>query len=572
MAAPRAKSPEALFPKCPTGIKGIDEITLGGLPRGRPTLVCGAAGSGKTLFAMEFLVRGALQYDEPGLFVSFEESDRDLKQNVMSLGWDLDKLISQKKMLIDYIYIERSEIEETGEYDLEGLFIRLGDAIDSIGVKRIALDPPEALFSGFTNQNILRAEFRRLFRWLKEKGVTAVVTAEPGERTMTRFGIEEYVSDCVISLDHRVMEQIAIRRLRLAKYRGSQHGTNEYPFLIDTSGFSVLPVTSLTMSYKVSTERIGTGIPRLDAMMEGKGCYRGSSILISGTSGSGKTSVAVSFANAACQRGERCLYFCFEESPTQIMRNMRSIGIDLEPWVKSGNLRFQPARVTSCGLEMHLSIMHKAIDEFTPQLVILDPISDLTAAATGQETKDVLARLIDYMKANEITGLFTELSHADVLENTGVEISSLMDTWILVRDIESGGERNRGLYVLKSRGLAHSNQIREFLLTDKGIELLDVYVGAGGVVTGTARTTMQAEEDAAKMMRQQEVERLGRELNRKRKAMEAQLAAIRADFETEEERLKKGITEAKMRENVLAGGRGKMAHLRGEDKNPKKTR
>lgn len=572
MAAPRAKSPAALFPKCPTGIKGIDEITLGGLPRGRPTLVCGAVGSGKTLFAMEFLVRGALQYDEPGLFVSFEESDRDLKQNVMSLGWDLDKLISQKKMLIDYIYIERSEIEETGEYDLEGLFIRLGDAIDSIGVKRIALDPPEALFSGFTNQNILRAEFRRLFQWLKEKGVTAVVTAEPGERTMTRFGIEEYVSDCVISLDQRVTGQIATRLLRVAKYRGSQHGTNEYPFLIDTDGFSVLPVTSLGMDYQVSTERIGTGIPRLDTMMGGKGGYRGSSMLVSGTSGTGKTSIAAAFATAACQRGEHCLYFCFEESPAQIIRNMRSIGIGLEPWVKSGNLRFQAARVTSYGLEMHLSVMRKEIDEFKPQLVIIDPITNLTNMATEQNVKAMLTCLMDYMKANQITSLFTNLSHSGGLEATEAEISSLMDTWILVRDIESGGERNRGLYVLKSRGMAHSNQIREFLLTDKGIELLDAYVGAGGVIAGTARVTMQAEEDAAKMVRQQEVGRLGRELNRKRKTMEAQLAAIRADFETEEERLKKAITDAKMRESVLAEGRIKMGQMRGVDKHSKKTR
>jgi len=572
MATRKAKSPAAPFPKCPTGIQGIDEITLGGLPRGRPTLVCGGAGSGKTLFAMEFLVRGALQYDEPGLFVSFEESDRDLKQNVMSLGWDLDKLVSQKKMLIDYVYIERSEIEESGEYDLEGLFIRLSSAIDSINVKRIALDTPEALFSGFTNQNILRSEFRRLFRWLKDRGVTAVITAEPGERTMTRFGIEEYVSDCVISLDQRLFDQIAIRRLRVAKYRGSQHGTNEYPFLIDTSRFSVLPVTSLRMDYQVSTERVATGIPRLDTMMGGKGCYRGSSIMISGTSGAGKTSVAASFATAVCQRGERCLYFCFEESPDQITRNMRSIGIDLEPWVKSGNLRFRAARVTSYGLEMHLSIMHREIDDFKPHMVILDPISDLTAMATGHESKSILTRLIDFMKAKGITSLFTDLSHTGDMEATETKISSLIDTWILVRDIESGGERNRGLYILKSRGMAHSNQIREFLLTDKGIELLDVYVGAGGVVTGSARISKQAEEDAANIVRQEEIERLERELNRKRKTMEAQLAAVHADFDTEEELLKKAIAEARMREKVLAGGKGKMAHLRGEDKNPNKTR
>jgi circadian clock protein KaiC len=570
--APGARSPAALFPKCPTGIKGIDEITFGGLPKGRPTLVCGGAGSGKTLFAMEFLVRGALQYDEPGLFISFEESELDLKQNVMSLGWNLDKLISQKKLLLDYVYIERGEIEETGEYNLEGLFVCLDSAIDSIKVKRIALDTPEALFSEFTNQNILRSEFRRLLRWLKKKGVTAVITAEPGENTMTRSGIEEYVSDCVICLDQRLIEQIAIRRLRVAKYRGSLHGTNEYPFLIDTSGFSVLPVTSLSLDYNVSTERIATGIPRLDAMMGGKGCYRGSSIMISGTSGAGKTSSAASFAAATCKRGERCLYFCFEESPSQIMRNMRSIGIDLKPWVNSGNLQFQATRVTSYGLETHLSLMHQAIDEFKPYLVILDPASDLTAIATRQDAKNILTRLIDYMKAKTITSLFTELAHTSIFEVTETEISSLIDTWIRVRDIESGGEHNRGLYILKSRGMAHSNQIREFLLTDNGIELLDVYVGASGVVTGTARSTMQAEQDAAKMLRQQDIEQLERQLSRKQKAKEGQLAAIQADFDTEEELLKKAITEARMRESVLAGGNVKIAQMRGADKNLKKTR
>ena len=573
MAAPRAKSPEALFPKCPTGIKGIDEITLGGLPRGRPTLVCGAAGSGKTLFAMEFLVRGALQYDEPGLFVSFEESDRDLAQNVISLGWDLDKLVSQKKMLLDYVYIERSEIEETGEYDLEGLFIRLGNAIDSISAKRIALDTPEALFSGFTNQSILRAEFRRLFRWLKDRGVTAVITAEPGDRTMTRFGIEEYVSDCVISLDHRVTEQITTRRFRIVKYRGSSHGTNEYPFLIDETGFSVSPITSLGLDYEVSTERVSTGILQLDTMLGGKGYYRGSSILVSGTAGAGKTSVAAAFASAACQRGERCLYFCFEEPPSQIMRNMRSIGIDLEPWVKSGLLQFDAARVGSFGLETHLVKMQHRIGEFKPQFVIVDPISTLSDVASAADAKSMLTRITDYMKSSRITALFTNLSHTgDGFETTETKISSLIDTWLLLRDIESGGERNRGMYVLKSRGMAHSNQIREFLLTGKGIGLLDVYVGPAGVVTGTARITREVEEKAAEVARQQETERMERELDRKRKATEAQLAAIRADFETEEERLKKCIAEANMRKKVLIEDHARMGQMRGADKGATKTK
>ncbi|MBL7184618.1 MAG: circadian clock protein KaiC, partial [Anaerolineae bacterium] len=460
---------ETLFPRSPTGIQGFDEITGGGLPRGRPTLVCGSAGCGKTLLAMQFLVNGARQYDEPGVFMSFEETDQELIQNVTTLGWDLPQLIEQRKLLIDHVFIERAQIEETGEYNLEGLFLRLGYAIDSIGAKRVVLDTVGALFGGFTNTAILRAELRRLFRWLKDKGVTAIITGEPGETTLTRYGLEEYVSDCVILLDHRMVEQMATRRLRVLKYRGSSHGSNEYPFLIGDEGISVLPITSLGLDYAVSTERISSGIPRLDAMMGGQGYYRGTSILVSGTAGTGKTSVATHFADGACRRGERCLYYAFEEATGQIVRNMRSIGLDLQPWVESGLLRFQAARPTLYGLEMHLATMHNLIQQFKPQIVVIDPISNLSVMATEEEVRSMLSRVVDFLKMNQITALFTNLTHAGgPLEATESAISSLMDTWILLRDIESGGERSRGLYVLKSRGMAHSNQIREFLLTNQG--------------------------------------------------------------------------------------------------------
>lgn len=315
--------------KCPTGITGLDEITKGGLPQGRPTLVCGGAGSGKTLFAMEFLVRGAMKYDEPGVFIAFEETAGELAENVDSLGFDLERLTKQKKLAIDYVHVQRSEILETGEYDLEGLFIRIGYAIDSIGAKRIVLDTIEALFAGLSNDFILRSELRLLFRWLKEKGITAVITAERGTNTLTRQGLEEYVSDCVIMLDHRVIDQTATRRMRVIKYRGSAHGTNEYPFLIDEQGFSVLPVTTLGLEHLATSERLSSGIPELDAMLGGKGYFRGSTILITGTAGTGKTSVAAHFVDAACRRGERCSYFAFEESESQLLRNMSSIGLNL---------------------------------------------------------------------------------------------------------------------------------------------------------------------------------------------------------------------------------------------------
>jgi len=530
MAKPRTQ-----LPKSKTGIQGLDEITGGGLPKGRPTLICGGAGCGKTLLAMEFLVRGATQFNEPGVFMAFEETAKDLTKNVASLGFDLKDLIARKKIVLDFVYVGDREIETSGEFDLEGLFIRLGHAIDSIGAKRVVLDTIEALFSRLPNQRILRAELHRLFRWLKEKGVTAIITGERGEDTLTRQGLEEYISDCVIVLDHRVSDQVSSRRLRVVKYRGSTHGTNEYPFLIDEDGISVLPVTSLGLEQAAPTQRIPTGVPRLDAMLGGAGYYRGSSVLISGTAGTGKTSLAAHFAEAACRRGERALFFAFEESPNQIMRNMRSIGIDLQPWVQKGLLQFQATRPTFAGLEMHLTKMHKAINAFKPQVVIVDPLNSFVIGGNEIEVKSMLMRLVDFLKMQQITGLFTSLTTSGgALEQSEVAISSLIDTWLLLRTIEIGGERNRGLYILKSRGMAHSNQIREFLLTDHGVELRDVYVGASGVLTGSARLAQEAQEQAGKLTRLQETERRQLELERKRKALEAQVVALRAEFEAQE--------------------------------------
>lgn len=523
------------LPKTPTGIEGFDEITLGGLPKGRPTLICGAAGCGKTLFGLEFLVRGVTQFDEPGVFMSFEETKEELVANVASLGFDLQDLIEKNKIALDHVHIERSEIEETGEFDLEGLFIRLGYAIDSIGAKRVVLDTIESLFSGLPNPLILRAELRRLFRWLKNKGVTAIITGERGDETLTRQGLEEYVSDCVIFLDHRVTEQTSTRRLRVVKYRGTVHGTNEYPFLIDEDGFSVLPVTSLGLNHTVSNERASSGISALDKMLEGKGYYRGSTVLVSGTAGVGKTSIAAHFAEAACKRGERVLYFCFEESPNQLMRNMRSIGINLETWQQKELLQFQATRPTFYGLEMHLAVTHKTVNAFKPDIVIFDPINTFATSDKENEVKTMLMRIVDFLKANQITALFTGLtSNKSILESSEVGLSSLIDTHIMLRDIESSGERNKGMYVLKSRGMANSNQIREFILTDQGVELREAYIGAKGVLTGSARIAQEANENADLLKHEKDIERKKRELERKRKVIETQIAVLHAEFEAEE--------------------------------------
>jgi len=521
--------------KAPTGIDGFDEVTYGGLPKGRPSLVCGSAGCGKTLFSMEFLVRGAIEFGEPGVFVAFEETEADLHKNVASLGFNLEDLESRNLLRIDHIHVEPAEIEESGDYDLEGLFIRLGWAIDSIGAKRVVLDTIETLFGGLTNQGILRSELRRLFYWLKEKGVTAVITGERGEGQLTRQGLEEYVSDCVVLLDHRVINQVSTRRLRIVKYRGSVHGTNEYPFLIDQDGFSVLPVTSIGLQHAISSERISTGVSGLDEMLGGQGYYRGSSVLLSGTAGTGKSSLSAFFADATCRRGEKCLYFAFEESPSQIVRNMRSIGLDLQPWIDQGLLTIHSTRPMHYGLEMHLATMHRLIDRAKPTAVIIDPVTNMEAVGSNADVNAMMIRLVDFLKGRGITGLFVSLTSASsAMESTVIGMSSLMDTWLLVRELENEGERNRGIYVLKSRGMPHSNQIREFMITSQGIELREAYLGPEGVLTGSARVAQELRERAADAFAHDEIERRRALAERKRRALEAQILAIQAEIEAEE--------------------------------------
>ncbi|WP_295613046.1 circadian clock protein KaiC [uncultured Lamprocystis sp.] len=554
------------LPKTPTGIAGLDQITGGGLPRGRPTLVCGSAGCGKTLLAMEFLVRGATQFNEPGVFMAFEETAEELTANVASLGFDLETLIAQRQLALDFVFIERSEIEETGEFDLEGLFVRLGYAIDSIGAKRVVLDTVETLFAGLPNPMILRAELRRLFRWLKDKGVTAIITGERGEGLLTRQGLEEYVSDCVIVLDQRVSDLICTRRLRVVKYRGSAHGTNEYPFLIDEDGISVLPITSLGLQHRASEERVSTGIARLDAMLGGAGYYCGSSVLVSGTAGTGKSSLAGHFAEAACRRGERVLYFAFEESASQIMRNLGSVGIAQQPWVEQGLLQYRATRPTFTGLEPHLTAMHKAIEQFKPRIVVVDPLNSFISAGNESEVKAMLMRLVDYLKLSQITGFFTSLTTGGSgPHHTDAAISSLIDTWLMLLAVESGGERNRVLSILKSRGMAHSNQTREFLITSAGVQLCDVYTGAGSVLTGSARLAQEAEERARQLALRQEIERQQRALERKRAAVDGQIAALRLEFEAQQADTQALIERRQARAAQLARERLDMAWSRKAD-------
>ncbi|HEY4143441.1 circadian clock protein KaiC [Pinirhizobacter sp.] len=551
------------LPKTPTGIDGLDALTFGGLPTGRPTLMCGSAGCGKTLFGMTFLVNGARRFGEPGVFMSFEERARDLSVNVASLGYDVDALVAAGKLVVDHVHIERAEIEHSGEYDLEGLFVRLNHAIDSVGAKRVVLDTIEALFAGLEDTAILRAELRRLFAWLKDKGVTAIITGERGEGQLTRYGIEEYVSDCVLLLDNRVIDQVTTRRLRVVKYRGSAHGTNEYPFLIDGEGISVLPITSAGLAHPVSHEAVSTGVPGLDAMLGIKGFFRGSSILLSGLAGTGKSTFGAAFVDAACRRGERCLFFAFEESPGQIVRNMDSVGIKLRTHLDSGLLQFEAARPSLYGFEMHLARMNRDIERFKPSVVVVDPISAFRGPS--MEIHATLIRLADILKSQGITTMFTSLSTAnDQMSEGERSVSSLMDTWISLSDMEANGERNRVLYLLKSRGMNHSKQLREYRLTDHGVEMIDAYVGPHGVLTGTARVVQEARERDADLARQQAVERRRRELARKRAAIEREVAEKMSLLEAEEQEIATMLEQDEAREQSITDDRVRMARLRGD--------
>jgi circadian clock protein KaiC len=551
--------------KTPTGISGLDEVTLGGLPRGRPTLVCGPAGSGKTLLAMEFLVRGVTQFDEPGVFIAFEESASDLIANFASLGFDLPRAEANGTLVIDHVNVALSDGGESGDWDLDGLFLRIGAAIDAVDAKRIVIDTIENLFGAFSNMAILRSELHRLFGWLKGRGVTAVITGERGDGTLTRHGIEEYVSDCVIVLDHRISEQTSTRRLRILKYRGSLHGTNEYPFLIGDSGVSVLPITSLGLRHRVSKERVSTGVARLDAMLGDGGFYKGSTVLVSGTAGTGKSTLAAQLCDATCRRGDRALYFAFEESEAEIVRNMSSVGMDLRQWVDQGLLQFRCSRPSILGLEAHLFAMQKSVRELDPSVVVMDPVSDFLRIGTGADVSAMLTREVDFLKSRGVTALFTSLySDADPA-HADQQLASLVDTWLHVKSLEGNGEHNRVLYVLKSRGMAHSNQIREFLLTGQGIELADVYVGPQGVLTGSARQAQEAKERTDGATRLEDLEQRRANLDRRRETVEAQTAALWREFEDEaivvERLLSHGSTGAEDR----AGQRAEQGRLRRAD-------
>lgn len=560
--------------KARTGIEGLDEITGGGLPAGRPTLVCGSAGAGKTMLAVEFLVRGATEFGEPGVFMMFEENAAELTANVRSLGFDLDKLVAQKLIALDHVHVESSEIEVNGEYDLEGLFVRLGHAIDKIGAKRVVLDTLEALFAGLPSHGVLRAELRRLFRWLKDRGMTAIITAEKGDgHAITRYGLEEYVADCVIILDQRIQDQISTRRLRVLKYRGTAHGMNEYPFLIGTRGFSVLPITSLQLDHPVSAQRVPTGIARLDEMLGGQGIYRGSSVLISGSPGTGKSSVAAKIVESTCQRGERALLFAYEESAAQIVRNMRSVNVDLATWVKQGLLQIHSSRPTLYGLEQHLLMMHDIVRAFRPTVVAVDPISNLTMTNDDAEVKPTLMRLIDFLKQEQITAIFTCLTNGgDVVaapDDSQLGVSSLMDTWLFLRNVEYSGERNRTIFVRKSRGMAHSNQVREFILSNAGIALVDVYSGGDRVLTGSARISQEAQEQVTSTLRGEDHQRKLRQLASKRKAIEARIAALQAEAEAETAEVHFVIAQESLQERTVQENHTAMLQQRGSAARPK---
>lgn len=558
------RKPARAIAKCPTGIPGLDEITRGGLPRGRPTLVAGGPGSGKSVLAMDFIMRGILEHREPGVFVSFDERPLDVARNAASLGFDLKQLEGRKKLVVDHISMNKPELK-TGDYDLEGLFIRLERSIRAVNAKRVSLDSLDALFSGPFDDSVLRPELRRLFDWLKAKGVTALITSERGKGELTRHGLEEYLSDCVILLDQRVEQDISTRRLRIVKYRGAGFGTNEYPFLIDEQGVTVMPITSRALRHGVSKERVSTGIARMDAMLGG-GYWRASAILMSGTAGTGKTTLASHFADAMCNRGERCLYFSFDEAPDQIRRDLLSVGINFEKWEKRGLLRIESLRATTQGLEEHLHLITQKVRSFKPAAVIVDPITGLLPLAPMYASHSMLTRLIDFLKGEMITTFFTSLTEGQgAPERSGLGVSTLIDTWLVVRDIESNGEKNRGMFIVKSRGTNHSHQVREFLLTDRGVQLVDVYVGPAGLLVGAAGMSQLAQEKAENMEKHQDIVRKRHALEAKRKAFEKQMDATRASYDAEENEALRSFSEMEKRRKTLISDRTSVAAYRKAD-------
>jgi len=554
--------------KVPTGIGGLDEITEGGLPRGRPTLIAGASGTGKTLLAMQFLVNRASIYGEPGVFVTFEESVPDMITNFASFGWDLDKLIEQRKLAIECVSVSDVPITETGAYSLDGLLIRLDNAISSVEARHIVMDPMQMLYTQLSDVPLLRGELLRLLQWLKSKEVTAIVTSERQEGVSSQ-SLESYASDCVILLGNRIRDTVATRHLRVAKYRGSRHATDEFPFYIGERGLSVLPVTSVLPDYGASSERITTGIERLDTLLDGGGYYRHSSILVSGDAGTGKTSLAAHFARATCERGERCLYLAFEEAKDQVIRNMRSIGTDLECHVKTGLLNFRTMRPTMYGLETHLVVMEKLVDEFKPAVIIVDPVSNLSDIGTLRETKSMLARFVDFLKARQVTALFTCLRQSG--GETEIGVSSVMDVWISLRMVESDGEQNRLLHVIKARGMAHSRQVREFVLSEKGVQLLDVYVGPSGVLTGSARVAQENRESAEKLERQREFKRQQSEMKRKKLELETRMAALKEEIREVQDEMEKGVSEEKEDRRATSEAARQMTRIRQADKRTKES-
>ncbi len=548
--------------KSPTGIHGFDEITNGGLPTGRPCLVVGGPGTGKTLLGVEFLVNGATKYGEPGVILSFEESEKEIIQNSASLGFDLKNLIDKKKLVLDCITLEPERIIETGEYDLEGLFVMLNDAIDSIGAKRVLLDTLEAIFGTYSQQNIIRAEMARLFRFLKQKGVTSVITAESGANALSRHGLEEYITDMVMALDHRVIDDIATRRLRIVKYRGSAHGTNEYPFIIESNGISVLPVTSIGLTATASRRRIATGIADLDAMLGGQGYYEGSTILVTGAAGTGKTSLAAQFARKASLSGRKVLYCMFEESPSQITRNMKSIGVDLAPLIKSGKLTLYSDRPSSAGLEMHLAKIHHIVEKVKPNVVVLDPISSLWMLGSGLEIRSMLLRATDYFKMQGTTVLMTELASRDQAKESPM-ISSLADTWIMLEEETSSGEKNRLISVIKSRGMAHSNQMREMIITDDGIRLIPTHISDSGVLTGTSRYVQEMKDQSESATREEEIVRLKKEMKILNQKLQLQTQTLKIEMAEKESALRRRLADADRMRNHANRTHERIARLRG---------
>ena len=545
-----------------TGVKGLDDVLGGGIPQGHAMLLVGKPGTGKSILSMEYLLHGIELHKENGVYISFEESEKQIISNAASFGWKFEEMVKKNKLAISYIDMQPEQMRTVGDYDLSALILRVKGAIKKVNARRVVIDGINNLLSTFDDERIIRSDLLRLIREIKEVNATIFITGERGHDSWSKMGFEEYLADGLMHLDNRTDGNYQTREIQVVKCRGINHYTGKSPFIINSEGMSIRPLITADFDYKVLKSRVSTGIADIDNMLGGKGLYRGSTVYITGPSGAGKTSISSSFANGACSRGERALFLAFEESSDQIIRNMKSIGLSLDKWVNEKLLYFYTARATTNSLEGHLDNIMTMVREVEPTCVVLDPISAFRPIANENETKLMLIRLNDYLRARKITTVFTALSSdGEYSEHADVQLSSIADTWIVVRIMDYKGERNNVMQLMKSRGMSHSRQMKEMYFTGNGLKLQNVYQGPEGVLTGAARIGQEKYEKLKEARNVIEIDKNRKKIERKKSLLEASIEALKHEYEEELEALHAAIEEAEEQNSKIKETRKEIENI-----------